>query len=140
MINFDAFADAYYAPPTVELGFLVNLKVLRGVLKSLSVSGRRWWIASDPADAVSRGDLTIGHGDENCVDRLNTLSFRVPVMNRDAPWGGTDHILLLIDDSSIVLEQAGFYVEDGVVEKDELEDLRSFFGPLKSALIRAAQS
>jgi hypothetical protein len=56
----------------VELGFVVNLKTLRDVLKTLSRDGKRWWIASDPHDAAANGFLSIGHGDPQCNDRLNT--------------------------------------------------------------------
>jgi hypothetical protein len=46
-----------FNPDEIGLGFVVNLETLREVLKSLSVRGRRWWIASDPADAID----THGH-------------------------------------------------------------------------------
>jgi hypothetical protein len=47
----------------VEIGIVVNLQTLREVLKGLNVCGRRFWIASDPHDAVETGSLTISHGD-----------------------------------------------------------------------------
>jgi hypothetical protein len=74
----------------VELGLVVNLTILREVLKSLSIDGKRWWIASDPQDALTTRSITIGHGDPRCTDRLNTLYFRIPVLGNETPRGGTD--------------------------------------------------
>ena len=37
----------------VDLGFVVNLETLREVLKSMSVNGLKWWVASDPGDAIT---------------------------------------------------------------------------------------
>ena len=97
----------------VRLGFVVNLGTLRKVLKGLSINGRRWWVASDPTDAVESHSVTIGHGDPGCVDRLNTLYFRVPVLNDEKPWAGTDRLILLLDCSVISAEQPGLYMEGG---------------------------
>jgi hypothetical protein len=47
----------------VDLGFVVNLETLREVLKSMSVNGCKWWIASDPGDAIDTHTVTIGRGD-----------------------------------------------------------------------------
>jgi hypothetical protein len=66
----------------VDLGFVVNLETLREVLKAMSVNGRKWWIASDPNDAIDTHTITIGHGDPGCHDRLNTLYYRVPCSTR----------------------------------------------------------
>jgi hypothetical protein len=74
----------------VDLGFVVNLSTLREVLADLSANGCKWWIASDPADALATRSITIGHGDPGCVDRLNTLYYRVPVLTEDSPTAGPD--------------------------------------------------
>src|ERR1035438_3955124 len=73
------FSDLIWA-----IGLVVSLAMLREVLKGMNVDGRRWWISSDPHDAADAGYLTIAHGTKGCVDRLNTLHFRVPV-NGPAP-------------------------------------------------------
>jgi hypothetical protein len=119
----------------VDLGFVVNLETLREVLKSMSVNGRKWWIATDPRDAIETHTVTIGHGDPGCVDRLNTLYFRVPVLNEERPMAGMDKLILLLDCSVISAEQAGLYIEDGRVLKDALADLESFFDPIQRALV-----
>jgi hypothetical protein len=125
----------YLNVDSIELGFVVSLETLREVLKGLSVNGRRWWIASDPADALETHDLTIGHGDPGCKDRLNTLYFKVPVINGDKPTAGYGNLILLFDCSVISAEQHGLYLEDGRVWKDSLADLESFFDPIHRALI-----
>ena len=67
----------------VELGLVVDLGTLRGVLKELNVAGRRWWLSSDPQDAAETGYITIAHGTVGAYDRFNTLHFRVPVLWND---------------------------------------------------------
>jgi hypothetical protein len=119
----------------VELGFVVNIPTLREVLRSLSINGRRWWIASDPTDALETHFVTIGHGDPGCIDRLNTLYFRVPVLNREKPVAGTDHLALLLDTSVVSPEQPGLYMEGGRVVEDDFADLECFFLPIKRALV-----
>jgi hypothetical protein len=119
----------------VDLGVVVSLETLREVLKSMSVNGRKWWIASDPADALESHTVTVGHGDRGCRDRLNTLYFRVPVLNEDEPIAGTEKLILLLDCSVISAEEAGLYIEEGRVLKDEIADLESFFDPIQRALI-----
>jgi hypothetical protein len=57
----------------IEVALAVNLKTLRETFRGLSVNGRRWWIASDPHDAAGRGYVSIGYGDPQCEDRLNTV-------------------------------------------------------------------
>jgi hypothetical protein len=119
----------------VEVGFVVNLGTLRRVLKGLSINGRRWWIASDPMDSLESHSLTIGHGDPGCVDRLNTLYFKVPVLNDEKPLAGTDRLILLLDCSVISAEQPGLYMESGRVMEDPLADIECFFVPIRRALI-----
>jgi hypothetical protein len=120
----------------VDLGFVVNLSTLREALAELSVNGRRWWIASDPADVLSTGTITIGHGDPGCVDRLNTLYYRVPVLNEDVPRAGTGHLLVLLHPSVVSPEQIGLYLEHGRVVQDAIEDAESFYFPIQRALAR----
>jgi hypothetical protein len=111
----------------VDLGFVVNLETLRDVLKTMSVNGRRWWIASDPRDAIATHTVTIGHGDPRCVDRLNALYFRVPVLNDEMPMAGS-------------AEQPGIYIEDGRVGEDSVADLQAFYDPIQRALLIKLQS
>jgi hypothetical protein len=118
----------------VDLGFVVSLAVLREVLASLNINARRWWIASDPADAVRNGWLTIGHGDPGCRDRLNTLYYRLPVLNDDVPGGSTDRLVVLVESSVVSPEQPGLYWEKGRVVQDEIEDIQSFLFPILHAL------
>jgi hypothetical protein len=124
----------------VDLGFVVNLETLREVLKSMSINGRRWWIASDPSDAIDTHTVTIGHGDPRCHDRLNTLYYRVPVLNEEMPMAGTDKLMLMVDSSVVSAEQPGIYFEDGRVFKDSVEDLQSFYDPIQRALMAKLQS
>lgn len=124
----------------VELGLLVNLKTLRGILKGLSIDGRRWWVASDPQDAFESGSIMIGHGDPHCEDRLNTLYFRIPVISEEIPWAGTDRLVLLLDPSYVTAEEPGLYIDNCRITQDWLADFVCFFGPIKRALIARMQA
>ncbi len=124
----------------VDLGFVVSLETLRNVLKAMSVDGRKWWIASDPSDAIDTHTVTIGHGDPGCHDRLNTLYFRVPVLNEEMPMAGTDKLTLMLDSSVVFAEQPGIYIEDGRVGPDSVADLQSFYDPIQQALMAKLQS
>jgi hypothetical protein len=124
----------------VELGFVVNLETLREVIKMLNIDGKRWWIASDPQDAAETGALTIGHGDPRCKDRLNAVYFRVPVVSCATPRYQRPRLVLLLDSSYVKPESPGFYVEDGIVMQDGIEDFISFWSPLKKALISQLQA
>jgi hypothetical protein len=124
----------------VELGLVVNLPILREVLRTLSIDGKRWWIASDPHDALTTRSITIGHGDPRCTDRLNTLYFRIPVLGNEIPRGGTDGLVFLFDPSNSDSAEPGYYIEDGRVVQDFLEDFLSFHRPLKRALIVRLQA
>jgi hypothetical protein len=119
----------------IGLAVVVNLETLREVLTKLSINGRRWWIASDPADAVESGSLTIGHGDRGCSDRLNTLYYRVPILNIEVPIAGIKKLVLLLDSSVVSSEQPGIYMENGRILEDYIADLESFFSPIKRALV-----
>jgi hypothetical protein len=124
----------------VELGLVVNLKTLREVLKTLSFNGRRWWIASDPYDAVARGYVSIGHGDPHCADLLNTLYFRIPILGPETPMGRTDRLLLLIHPATCFPEEPGYYLENGRVMQDPLQDFSCFYHPIKHALVARLQA
>jgi hypothetical protein len=124
----------------VDLGLVVSLETLREVLKSMSIHGRRWWIASDPDDAIDTHTVTIGHGDPGCHDRLNTLYYRVPVLNEEPPMAGSHSLRLLLDSSVVLPEQPGMYFEGGRVLEDSLADLQSFFDPIQRALLVKLQS
>jgi hypothetical protein len=125
----------------IELGFVVNLKTLREVLKTLSIDGNRWWIACDPYDAFARGYVSIGHGNPHCTDRLNTLFFRIPILSSEIPKAGTDRLVLLFDPSTSFPEEPGYYyLENGRVMQDPLEDFSCFYHPIKCALIARLQS
>jgi hypothetical protein len=124
----------------VDLGFVVNLETLREVLKSMSVNGRKWWIASDPSDAIDSHTVTIGHGDPGCHDRLNTLYFRVPVLNEEMPMAGTGKLTLMLDSSVVSAEQPGLYFEDGRVGQDSVADMEAFYDPIQRALLTKLQS
>lgn len=118
----------------VEVGFVVNLPILREVLASLSIDGRRWWIASDPIDAITNRYLTLGHGDPHCQDRLNTLYYRIPVLHVEVPRAGFGNLVALLESSLVMPEQPGLYWEKGRVVEDEIEDIRCFLFPIMRAL------
>jgi hypothetical protein len=129
-INFD----------NVDLGFVVNLQILKDVMKDLSIDGRRWWVASDPEDAAAVSSLTIGFGDQNCKDRLNTLYFEIPVVSSVVPRYHRARLILLFDSSCVKAEGPGFYKADDSIVQDDMEDFLEFFRPLKSALAARIQS
>jgi hypothetical protein len=124
----------------LELGIVVSLNTLRDVLKKMSVGSKRWWIGSDPLDAVENGYLTIGFGDPDCFDRLNTLHFRVPVVDSDFPPNRTDRIVLLIEPTTAAGEEPGFYLKDSRLLEDPVEDFYEFYQPLERALISRLQA
>jgi hypothetical protein len=119
----------------VELSFAANLKTLRRVFSTLSNNGRRWWVASDPRDAIEMGGIVVGHGDASCVDRLNTVLFRIPVLNEDIPRAGVDSLVFLVDPSTISTTDPGYYFEHGCVVQDSVADLAAFFQPIKAAFL-----
>lgn len=123
----------------LEVGLVVSLKILQETLRGLSFNGRRWWIACDPYDAAARGYVSIGYGDPRCEDRLNTVYFRFPIVGDVAPKISADRLVLLIDSSACMPEAPGFYLEDGQVVQDSLEDFLCFYPPLKRALITRLQ-
>lgn len=64
----------------VELAVVVNIATLRRTLKQLTSGVRRWWIACEPVYALDAGYITIGYGDPGCVDRLNTVYYKLPLL------------------------------------------------------------
>lgn len=123
----------------LELGIVVSLNTLREVLKCMSFGGKRWWIASDPLDSIEDGYLTLGHGDPECFDRLNTLYFRVPVVDGDIPPERADRIVLLIEPTTATGEEPGFYLKDSRLPEDPVQDFYEFYLPLERALISRLQ-
>jgi len=124
----------------VELGFLVSLGALREALKELNVNGRRWFIASDPQDAAELGYITLAHGCEGCVDRLNVLHFRIPVVGSGDSDGRLDRLILMIDRSAAEAEEPGYYLLDDRVTEDPAEDFFNFYEPIERALIARLQA
>jgi hypothetical protein len=123
----------------LDFGFVVSLGILREVLKGLNANGRRWWISSDPHDAADTGYVSIGHGCQGCVDRLNTLHFRVPVIGGEVS-NRTDRLILMIGPTTVTAEEPGFYLQDGSIVDDPVEDFCVFYEPLKRALIARLQA
>jgi hypothetical protein len=66
---------------------------------------------------------------------LNTLYYRVPILNSDQPPGGPDKLVILLDSTVIAAEQAGLYQEGDSVIEDEFADIEDFFQPIKRALV-----
>src|ERR1700733_11620501 len=124
----------------IGLGLVTALRGLRDVLRSLNVGGTRWWLASDPADAIERGYISIGYGYPDCNHPLNAATFRFPVMSKARPTTSVDDVVVVIDSSACVPEQPGFYIEDGeLVANDVLETFHSFFFPIQRSLLARLQ-
>lgn len=119
----------------VDLAVAVNIEILRQVLKTLSRNGRKWWIACEPAYALESGFVTVGYGDPECVDRLNTVYYKLPILNQDPPLGGPDKLVVLLDSSVVVPEQRGLYREGDRVLEDEIADFEDFFMPIARAMV-----
>lgn len=120
----------------IDVAVVANLATLRDILSGLRAAGRKCWIASDPADALTNGYVTVGYGDPGCRDRLNTIYYRLPVINDREPPGGTDQIVMLIDASVVSPEQGGIYLEHNRLCSDELADMEDFLVPITRALSR----
>jgi hypothetical protein len=119
----------------VDLAIVVKVEILREVLRKMSVNGRRWWIACEPEYALEKGYITIGYGDPNCLDRLNTVLYRIPTLNTDRPLGGPDQLVVLLDSSVVTPEQPGLYRDGDNVVEDEIADIEDFFIPIRRALV-----
>jgi hypothetical protein len=119
----------------IEIALVVNVEILRQVLKKLSSNGKRWWIACEPAYVLENGFLTVGYGDPGCVDRLNTVYYKLPLLNDDPPLGGPDKLVVVLDSSVVVPEQRGLYREGNRVLEDEIADIEDFFLPITRALV-----
>lgn len=119
----------------VDLAVAVNVGILREVLKKLSKDGRSWWIACEPDFAFEKGYLILAFGCPGCTDRLNTVLYRVPILNREPPLGGADRLVVLLDSSVVVADQPGLYRDGDRVELDELADLEDFLLPIRRALV-----
>ncbi len=110
------------------------------VLATLEVDGRHWWLASDPADAATRGVIKIAHGYENCFDRLNTLCFEAPVLTQETSKCGEHKLFVLVERAQWLSAEPGFHVEAGRIIHDAADDVDSAFYPLQIALIGRLQS
>ena len=119
----------------VALAVAVNVEILREVLKKLTANKGTWWIACEPAYAFEKGYVTLAFGCPQCTDRLNTVLYRVPILNRDQPPGGPDKLVVLIDPAVVVAEQPGLYHDGSDVQLDELADLEDFLFPIRRALV-----
>ena len=124
----------------VSLGFVVELQLLKKILKDLSVDGRTMWVSSDPQDAGERGYLSIGFGVSKSHDRLNTIYFQVPVVSSVVPKYHRARLVLLLDPSYVTVETPGFYNDEDSIVQDAMEDFVSFFRPLNKALAARIQS
>ena len=120
----------------IDLAIVVNIEILRQVLRKMSVNEqRRWWIACEPEYALERGYLTVAYGCRGCRDPLNTLLYRIPILNTDHPVGGRDRLVVLLDTSVITPEQPGLYHEGNRVVEDQIADMEEFLIPIRRALI-----
>ena len=119
----------------VEIAVVVNVEILRQVLQKLSRNGKKWWIACEPGYALESGFVAIGYGDPGCVDRLNTIYYKVPILNEDPPLGGPDKLVVLLDSSVVVPEQRGLYREGDRVLEDEIADFEDFFMPIARGMV-----
>jgi hypothetical protein len=137
--NYTELASACFDLDEVELGIVVNLQTLRDVLKTLSVDGHKWWIATDPSVAVEIGYISLAFGYPGCHDPLNTIYFRLPVLSESLPSTGTDRVAILFD-------AFNFFADHSRCDRgrdngrDCLEDFTAAFGPVKEALLRRMES
>ncbi len=120
----------------VDLAIVVNVEILREVLHKICKMGRKWWIACEPEYALERGYLTIGYGDPGCTDRLNTVLYRLPILNTEPPIGGPDKLVVLLDSSVVAPEQPGVYRHGERVVEDVIADIEDFFIPIQRAFVQ----
>ena len=74
------------------------------------------------------------------IDRLNTLHFRIPVIDNDSPPDRTDRIVLLVEPTTATGEEPAFYLENRCMPEDPVEDFYEFYAPLEWALIARLQA
>jgi hypothetical protein len=119
----------------IDIAFVVNLETFRELLKKLCGRKSRYWIASDPADALDSRSITVGFGCEGCSDGMNATYFRIPILNDEVPRRGTNRLVLLIAPSVIRAEDPGFRLEGcQITVTDILEDFQEFLAPVKGAI------
>lgn len=137
----EASTVTHYDFDEIDLGFAVSLMKFREALNTASTNGQQWFIATDPCEAVESRSLRVGYGDENSIELLSKIYFRLPVLSESLPRGGASRIVILLDASCCISDQPGFYVAgDGQIKHDFLQDFVSFFYPLKKALIDQMQT
>jgi len=118
-----------------SVGLVISVGKLRSVIRCLGVNGRRYWIASDPADALETGAITVGFGGRECTDPLNRAFFRIPIVGEGA--GVTpDSIILLLDPAVITSEDRGYHLDKKRFIAECPVDFDEFYSPLKNELLR----
>jgi len=80
------------------------------------------------------GYICVAHGTVGACDRLNTLHFRVPVVGNEGSKF-TDRLILMFDPSTTTAVEPVYYLHDGRILEDPVEDLASFYEPIEGALI-----
>jgi hypothetical protein len=124
----------------VEIGFVVNLRILKQVLQGVNVEGRRWWLACDPEDAIHQRFVEIGYGYPGCNDRLNTIVFRFPVLNGYLPRYGRPDLIVGIERALVDLNYSRPPAREGMDGVSCLEEFSEFFLPLRDALVARLMS
>jgi hypothetical protein len=124
-------AAEYHNFDEVELGFIVNLRTLSETLETLSIDGRRWWLATDPTVALENRYVMLAFGYPGCDDPLNTTYYRLPVLSESLPPTGTDRIAILFEASHFFAD-----VHPGGRGGEDSRDFLSAFVPVKLALLR----
>jgi hypothetical protein len=118
-----------------SVGLVVELNVLRGVITTLNIGGKHWWLVTNPTHAAARGSVTIAHGYEDCYDRFNTLYFETPVVSRDETSWDDPRIFVLIKRSEWKSTEPQLRLKSHWSMRDCIDDLDCAFYPLQNALI-----
>jgi hypothetical protein len=114
----------------IDVALVVSIKALRGILRTLHVDGKNWWIGVDPERARETGWISLGWGDQGCSNPLNVQYFRAPLVDLDQE-SPPDKLLVLFDASLFISEDRGICSSIG--------DWENFFAPLQMALIAKLQ-
>ena len=92
-----------------------------------------------PQDAAEMGTSRLRTA-PGCLRSTEHLHFRLPVVCGEYATSRSDSLILMIDQSIVTAEEPGFYTGDGRIVEDPVEDLYSFYGPIKRALIARLQA